>query len=39
MSRWNSWGATSPLWGTGLILVVIGLGLVYAGTRAVRRGR
>jgi hypothetical protein len=38
MSRWNSWGATAPLWGTGVVLVVIGLVLIVAARREVRRG-
>lgn len=39
MSRWNSWGATAPLWGTGLVLVLVGLALIVAARREVHRGR
>lgn len=36
MSRWNSWGATAPLWGTGLVLIVLGLVLVVFARKQVR---
>jgi hypothetical protein len=36
MSRWNSWGATAPLWGTGIILVLVGVALIYAAAKQVR---
>lgn len=39
MSRWHSWGATAPLWGTGIILMILGFMLVVAARRSVRRGR
>lgn len=35
-NRWNSWGATAPLWGTGLVLIVMGLALCVAARRQVR---
>ncbi len=35
--RWNSWGATAPLWGPGLIFVVGGLALIYAARKQVSR--
>lgn len=38
MGRWNSVGATSPLWGTGVILMLLGAGLVFAARRQVARG-
>lgn len=34
--RWNTWGQTSPLWGTGLILIAIGVFLVFYGVKQVR---
>lgn len=34
--RWKSWGATAPLWVTGLILIVLGVALVAAARRQVR---
>jgi len=37
--RWNSWGATAPLWGTGLVLVLLGLALIASARQQVRRGR
>lgn len=37
-SRWNSVGAAAPLWGTGVVLVLIGLALIGAGVRSVRHG-
>ncbi len=37
--RWNSWGATAPLWGPGVILAVVGLVLIAAAVKQVgRRG-
>lgn len=36
--RWNSWGATAPLWGSGILLVVIGLVLIAVALGQVRRG-
>jgi len=36
--RWNSWGATAPLWGAGLVLVLVGLVLIAAARREMRRG-
>lgn len=38
MGRWNSLGATSPLWGTGIVLVALGVVLILAARREVRRG-
>ena len=37
VSRWNSWGATAPLWGTGLVLGLIGLVLIAVALGQVRR--
>lgn len=37
-NRWNSWGATAPLWVTGLVLIAIGLALLGAAGRTVARG-
>lgn len=39
MNRWHSWGATAPLWVPGVVLVVIGVCLIAAARRSVRRGR
>lgn len=36
--RWNSWGATSPLWGCGLVLIAVGLVLIGTAYRQVRHG-
>jgi hypothetical protein len=36
--RWHSWGATSPLWGSGLVLIMLGFALVATAVRTVRRG-
>jgi len=38
MNRWHSWGATAPLWGSGLILIALGAALVIAARGQVRRG-
>jgi len=38
MNRWHSWGATSPLWGTGLLLAAVGVALIVIGIGQVRRG-
>lgn len=38
MSRWNSWGATSPLWVPGLLLTALGVALVVIAVKQVRRG-
>lgn len=37
IDRWYSWGATSPLWGTGLALIGVGVALVAAAYREVHR--
>lgn len=36
--RWHSWGATAPLWGTGLLLAILGFALMFAAVRQVHRG-
>lgn len=36
MGRWNNAAATAPLWITGLILIVAGIGLLFATRRAMR---
>jgi hypothetical protein len=38
MSRWNSWGAASPLWVPGLVLIGLGAALIYGALRSVRHG-
>lgn len=38
MGRWNSVGATSPLWGTGVVLVLLGLVLIAVARKELRRG-
>lgn len=37
-NRWYSWGATAPLWGTGAILIVLGVALILAARGQVRHG-
>lgn len=32
--RWTSWKATSPVWGTGALLIIVGAALVWWGVRA-----
>ncbi len=38
-NRWHTWGAASPIWGSGLILLVLGMVLLHAGLKAVRDAR
>lgn len=38
MSRWHSWGAAAPLWVPGLAFIALGLVLVAAAAKSVRRG-
>ena len=38
MNRWNSMGATAPLWGTGLVLVLVGAVLILVARKEMRRG-
>lgn len=38
MGRWNSVGATSPLWVPGVLLVLGGLALIWAARKEIRRG-
>lgn len=35
-NRWRSWKSAAPLWGTGVILIVLGVALVAAGRKAAR---
>lgn len=37
-NRWYSWGATAPLWGTGVILIALGVALIVMARRQVRHG-
>lgn len=34
--RWNNAAATAPLWGTGALLVLVGLALIVAARKAMR---